>query len=268
MVKDATSHKNRANRAGDSATESNGAGWLPSMREPDSSMRNRARIIVESGQTSRPGLSQADSSISIESGNKRQSQAGRSRMRSQTRPTIAGRSGSICLEEGTACMAESRMIAIMPAGRRRESRRSQRGASELGGGTRARAARPAARTPKPPITIAMDSVSRTCRKPSGKQGCIVGMATPDDDGPGREREDEREDPQDPAASAHRPGLIAPHPLEVMGDDQGQPETRQGRRDGLDPGAEQSDREGPRQPGGRRRHRVRYGLQSDQDEVAG
>ncbi len=52
----------------------------------------------------------------------------------------------------------------------------------------------------------------------------------------------------------------------MGDDQGQPETRQGRRDGLDPGAEQSDRERPRQPDARRRHRVNYEVQSDQDEL--
>ena len=37
-------------------------------------------------------------------------------MRSQTRPTIAGTAGSICVEEGTACMADSRMITIMPAG--------------------------------------------------------------------------------------------------------------------------------------------------------
>jgi hypothetical protein len=88
----------------------------------------------------------------------------------------------------------------------------------------------------------------------------------DDDGPGRERDDEREDAQDPAASAHRPRLIAPRPLEVMRDDQGQPETRQGRWDGLDPGAEQSDRERPRQPDARRRQRVNYVVQNDQDEL--
>src|SRR5262249_23608106 len=103
VVKDATSQKNRAHRAGDSATASNGAGWLPRVRERDSSMRNRARIVVKSGQASRRGLSQADRSASIESGNMLKSQSERSRMKSQTRPTIAGKLGSICIEEGTAC---------------------------------------------------------------------------------------------------------------------------------------------------------------------
>jgi hypothetical protein len=38
-------------------------------------------------------------------------------MKSQTRPTIAGTSGSICVEEGRACMADGRMMTIMPAGK-------------------------------------------------------------------------------------------------------------------------------------------------------